>query len=72
MKKVKIPVFWSVSGVIEIEIEDQQTLEDAFEIAIEKKDDLILPDQNEYIYGSLIIDPDMDLIERINEEGKLI
>jgi hypothetical protein len=68
MKKVKIPVFWSVSGNVEIEIEDNQTLEDALQIAIDKKDELILPDQNEYIYDSIVIDTDMDLIQHINEE----
>lgn len=67
-RKVKIPIFWSVSGNVEIEIEDNQTLKDALQIAKEKRKELILPDQSEYIEGSLIIDTDMDLIEYINRE----
>lgn len=67
-RKVKIPIFWSVSGNVEIEIEDNQTLKDALQIAKEKRKELILPDQSEYIKDSLIIDTDMDLIEYINRE----
>lgn len=49
MAKFKIPVEWSVYGVVEIEADSMEEAVDKFDETI---DDIPLPDQSEYIDDS--------------------
>lgn len=49
MAKFKIPVEWSVYGVVEIEADSMEEAVDEFDETI---DDIPLPDQSEYIDDS--------------------
>ena len=63
MNKYKIPVSWSVCGIMEVEA---NSLEDA----IDKAEDMPLPTDTDYIDGSFEVNRDM--LEYYNENGLTI
>ena len=67
MIKYKIPVSWEVCGMIEVEVEDGVSLEEAIEKAIEqdKNDEISLP-ESEYIEGSFKIETDSEYVQIFN------
>ena len=65
MKKWIIPISWMVCGTLEIEAD---TLEDAYDIALDK--DTPLPTNGEYIFGSDIIDYDIEDIREMYNDGR--
>jgi len=67
MAKYKIPVEWSMCGMVEIEA---SSLEEAINIFDETQDDIPLPDESDYIDGSFQrVDAEMEYYELFNEKG---
>ena len=62
MNKFKIPVSWECYGEVEIEA---NSLDEAIKIALEKQDELPLPESN-YVDGSFKIVIDKDLLDALN------
>jgi hypothetical protein len=63
MKKFIIPIEWSVCSEIEIEA---NSLKEAIEIAKDENDNIPLPTDNSYIYGTWRVNDDEHLINVLN------
>ena len=63
-KKYKIPVWWSMSGTVEIEAD---SLEEAIDKA-ETDSDISLPEDSYYIDDSWEVNRDEDMINYLNKE----